>query len=119
MLCVTVLCVIHTQTFECLVVQQKIHVNQKIIIKTLFIFHTAKLITLISGKKLVMFEKHTYYNMGPLKNGRYKWICTEGRCKAYLVIDANLTIEKRVNSHKHNEPRYMITIKGKYLKLNR
>lgn len=66
----------------------------------------AELVTLTTGRKLIMFEEHTYRNFACYSKNSFKWICTETGCKAYMVVSINLDIEKIVHQHNHSPPKY-------------
>lgn len=68
------------------------------------------LISLANGRKLIMFNKFTYYNIGQLKRS-FKWNCTIKSCQSYLLVSSNLDIEKVVENHNHVPPKYKVLMK--------
>lgn len=72
------------------------------------------MIALSNGKKLIMFKKYTYKNKG-LSSNSYRWNCTKSDCKSYLLVSANLDIEKVVERHDHEPPKYKRISKGTYV----
>lgn len=78
-----------------------------------------ELITLTNGKKLIMLDKYTYYNIGVCPEGGFRWSCTASRdCEAYLKVSENLDIEKLINSHYHKPPKYRKNSAGYYVNLD-
>ncbi|XP_028026106.1 uncharacterized protein LOC114239887 [Bombyx mandarina] len=69
------------------------------------------------GKQLLMFHGYTY-SMNNRGSGLFYCSKKAINCKASVKLDANGKIVRAYEQHNHSPPKYVVTAKGEFLKVN-
>lgn len=78
---------------------------------------SAKLITMINDKQLVLYQGYTFYKQYDRKN-LDKWHCTsQPKCKAYLITDKDLIIHQGSTEHNHRKKQLIENSMGRYIRI--
>ncbi|KAI5646659.1 FLYWCH zinc finger domain-containing protein [Phthorimaea operculella] len=68
----------------------------------------------IYDKQLFLYQGCSFYMKARLSVGQ-RWVCTKYRCGAYVHLDEDLNVIRRLNKeHNHPPYRYKITSDGLY-----
>ncbi|KAF9411998.1 hypothetical protein HW555_009353 [Spodoptera exigua] len=75
----------------------------------------AKIITLINGKKRLLYQSHTYFVRYETKN-ETRWSCSHfPKCKASLYANNNQIVTKIIGEHCHGTKKLYVSATGHYV----
>lgn len=79
---------------------------------------TGKLIELVDGSKLFLYNGYTYHKRNWTKKvGAWRWKCSCMKCRSFLCLDEQMTIFQSHIDHNHEPATLYMTKTGKYVKL--
>lgn len=80
-------------------------------------FVLAKLITLLNGKKRLLYEGYTYYVRYESKHkNETHWACSQyPKCKANLYANIHHVVSKTIGEHCHGKKKMYVSASGLYV----